>query len=68
MIGIAVITLMVCYTGLLVYATYYDCDPVKTKLAKASDQLVPLLVMKVVGDYPGVPGLFVAGIFSAALR
>ena len=65
--GIALITLLVSYAGLLVYATYYDCDPVKTKLVKASDQLVPLLVMRVLGNYPGMPGVFVAGIFSAAL-
>ena len=31
------------------------------------DQLFPLFVMQVMGDYPGVPGLFVAGVFSGAL-
>lgn len=59
---------MCSYSGLVVYATYYDCDPLTTKLAKAKDQLLPLLVMRVLGNYPGVPGIFVAGIFSAALR
>lgn len=29
--------------------------------------MVPLLVMDIFNDMPGVPGLFVAGIFSAAL-
>ncbi|XP_067633271.1 sodium-coupled monocarboxylate transporter 1 [Eurosta solidaginis] len=56
-----------CYMGLLAYASYYDCDPLSTKLASASDQLPTLLVMKTVGDIPGLPGLFVAGVFSAAL-
>lgn len=56
------------YCGLLIYATYHDCDPLTTKLAKAKDQLLPLLVMRIFGDYPGLPGLFVAGVFSAALR
>jgi solute carrier family 5 (sodium-coupled monocarboxylate transporter), member 8/12 len=36
-------------------------------LVKAKDQLLPLLVMDTLGDYPGLPGLFVAGVFSAAL-
>ncbi|XP_067005054.2 sodium-coupled monocarboxylate transporter 1 isoform X1 [Anabrus simplex] len=55
------------YSGLLIYATYYDCDPLATKLAKAKDQLLPLLVMRTLADFPGLPGCFVAGVFSAAL-
>ena len=55
------------YNGLLIYATYYDCDPLTTKLAKAKDQLLPLLVMDILRDLPGLPGLFIAGVFSAAL-
>lgn len=39
-----------------------DCQ-----LAKAKDQLVPLLVMDTLGAYPGVCGMFVAGVFSASL-
>jgi solute carrier family 5 (sodium-coupled monocarboxylate transporter), member 8/12 len=56
-----------CYTGLLIYATYQNCDPLTTKLAQAKDQLLPLYVMDILGEYPGLPGLFVAGVFSAAL-
>ena len=33
-----------------------------------SDQLFPLFVMETLGTIPGLPGLFVAGIFSGALR
>ncbi len=31
-------------------------------------QLIPYFLMDVFGSYPGIPGLFVAAIFSAALR
>uniref|UniRef100_A0A6P4FLT4 Sodium-coupled monocarboxylate transporter 1 isoform X2 n=1 Tax=Drosophila rhopaloa TaxID=1041015 RepID=A0A6P4FLT4_DRORH len=55
------------YNGLLLYATYFDCDPLTTKLAAAKDQLVPLLVVQSMTSFPGVPGMFVAGVFSAAL-
>lgn len=37
------------------------------QLAKASDQLPSLLMMRTLGSFPGLPGLFVAGVFSAAL-
>ncbi|XP_052890854.1 sodium-coupled monocarboxylate transporter 1-like [Anopheles moucheti] len=53
--------------GMLVYATYYRCDPLTTELAKAKDQLLPLFVMETFAAYPGMTGVFVAGIFSAAL-
>ncbi|CAL1679277.1 unnamed protein product [Lasius platythorax] len=66
---VGVITLIgICgYAGLLIYAWYHECDPLTTKLARAKDQLLPLLVMNVLGDFPGLPGIFVAGVFSAAL-
>lgn len=56
------------YCGLLIYATYHDCDPLTTKMAKVKDQLMPLLVMRTFGGVPGLPGIFVAGVFSASLR
>lgn len=55
------------YSGMLIYAWYHNCDPLTTKLASAKDQLLPLLVMDILGGFPGLPGLFVAGVFSAAL-
>lgn len=66
-IGIITILSFCAYNGLLIYAIYHDCDPLQTGLAKQKDQLVPLLVMNVLGDLPGLTGCFVAGVFSAAL-
>ncbi|XP_043502912.1 sodium-coupled monocarboxylate transporter 1-like [Polistes fuscatus] len=66
-LGVSLIVGTCGYAGLLIYAWYYKCDPLTTKLAGTQDQLLPLLVMNVLGDYPGLPGLFVAGVFSAAL-
>ncbi|XP_020798579.1 sodium-coupled monocarboxylate transporter 1 isoform X2 [Drosophila serrata] len=65
--GLVVLMAICLYNGLLLYATYYDCDPLTTKLAVAKDQLVPLLVVQSLSSFPGVPGMFVAGVFSAAL-
>jgi solute carrier family 5 (sodium-coupled monocarboxylate transporter), member 8/12 len=55
------------YNGLLLYATYYDCDPLTLGVVKAKDQMMPLLVVRVLSNYPGLSGLFVAGVFSASL-
>ncbi|XP_036341052.1 sodium-coupled monocarboxylate transporter 1 [Rhagoletis pomonella] len=65
--GVLIMMALCGYNGLLIYATYKNCDPLTTKLAKARDQLLPLFVMDTLGDYPGLTGLFVAGVFSAAL-
>ncbi|XP_038208186.1 sodium-coupled monocarboxylate transporter 1-like [Zerene cesonia] len=65
--GVFLILILCGYSGLLAYARYYDCDPLNSKLALAKDQLLPLLVMDILGDWNGVPGVFVAGVFSAAL-
>lgn len=66
-VGVTLMIFLCVYNGLLLYATYHDCDPLTTKLAKAKDQLMPLLVMEILKDFPGLPGLFIAGVFSAAL-
>lgn len=65
--GIIVMVTMCCMTGMLLYAKYFDCDPLTTKLVTARDQLVPLLVMENLSYVPGFAGLFIAGVFSASL-
>lgn len=55
-------------TGLIIYATYYDCDPFTLKRVKKNDQLLPYFIMDVANKIPGLPGLFIAGVFCAALR
>ncbi|XP_037714192.1 sodium-coupled monocarboxylate transporter 1 isoform X4 [Drosophila subpulchrella] len=65
--GLVALMAICLYNGLLLSATYYDCDPLTTKLAAAKDQLVPLLVVQSMSSFPGIPGMFVAAVFSAAL-
>ncbi|CAD6991895.1 unnamed protein product [Ceratitis capitata] len=65
--GLTILYLCCVYVGLIAFATYHDCDPISTGLAEARDQLIPLLVLQVLGEFPGLPGLFVSAVFSAAL-
>lgn len=55
------------FTGLLMYAHYETCDPISNGVVKKLDQIVPYYVMDVAGHIPGLPGLFIAGIFAAGL-
>ncbi|XP_067005282.1 sodium-coupled monocarboxylate transporter 1 [Anabrus simplex] len=55
------------YTGMVMYAAYHECDPLTSKWVSASDQLLPYYVMTSLEKFKGVPGFFVAGIFSASL-
>ncbi|KRF83045.1 sodium-coupled monocarboxylate transporter 1 isoform X3 [Drosophila virilis] len=66
-IGLILLYMSCVYVGLVCYATYYDCDPMTTGLAGRRDQLVPLMVMRVLSVVPGLPGMFVSAVFSAAL-
>ncbi|GJQ68457.1 hypothetical protein Trydic_g17035 [Trypoxylus dichotomus] len=54
-------------TGLIIYATYHDCDPFTLKRVQKNDQLLPYYIMDVGSKIPGLPGLFIAGVFCAAL-
>lgn len=62
-----IVTSISCYTGLLIFANYHDCDPITAKTVSRQDQLLPYYVMDIAASTPGLPGLFVSGIFSAAL-
>jgi sodium-coupled monocarboxylate transporter 8/12 len=66
-VGVIFIKACSCITGLIMYARYETCDPISTRQIKKLDQMLPYFVMDVAEKVPGLPGIFVAGIFSAAL-
>ncbi|KAI8125001.1 putative sodium-dependent multivitamin transporter [Lucilia cuprina] len=55
------------FTGLAIFYYYRNCDPVLNGRIKSRDQLMPLFAIDTMGQYPGLCGLFVSGIFSASL-
>ncbi|KAH9509624.1 Sodium-coupled monocarboxylate transporter 1 [Bulinus truncatus] len=68
MIGVFTLVSLTCVAGLVLFAYYagQNCDPLGQKLVNNPNQLVPYFVMETLG-YPGVPGLFIACLFSGAL-
>ncbi|XP_055876018.1 sodium-coupled monocarboxylate transporter 2-like [Biomphalaria glabrata] len=65
--GLCIILYLCCFIGIYMAAFYENCDPVKPGLVTDTNQIIPMFVMDVLGDIIGLPGLFVAGLFSGAL-
>ncbi|XP_067273947.1 solute carrier family 5 member 6a [Pseudorasbora parva] len=56
-----------CLMGLVMFARYGEESPLDKGYVKTNDQMVLYFVMDVLRDLPGLPGLFVACLFSGAL-
>ncbi|XP_040200253.1 sodium-coupled monocarboxylate transporter 1-like isoform X2 [Rana temporaria] len=67
LLGLWVILACAVISGLILYSVYKDCDPWMSKRVSAPDQLMPYLVLDILRNYPGVPGLFVACAYSGTL-
>ncbi|XP_060535414.1 sodium-coupled monocarboxylate transporter 2-like [Cylas formicarius] len=65
--GMIVVKIICVFTGLLIFTRYSKCDPLASGVIDKKDQLLPYYVLDVAGHIPGLSGLFIAGIFSAAL-
>ncbi|XP_062552486.1 sodium-coupled monocarboxylate transporter 1 [Armigeres subalbatus] len=66
-LGLVLVFLFNFYTGLMTFAHYSQCDPLRSGQITEKDQLVPFYVMDVFGQIPFMTGIFVAGIFAASL-
>lgn len=66
-IGLLLILGFCCFTGIIMFAAYHDCDPVKAGLVGKADKMMPYFVQDTVGHISGMPGLFISCVFSAAL-
>ncbi|XP_072415007.1 sodium-coupled monocarboxylate transporter 1-like isoform X1 [Chiloscyllium punctatum] len=67
LISICILFTISCLCGLVMYAVYENCDPIKANRVNSTDELTPLLVMELFHQMPGFPGLFVAGAYSGTL-
>ncbi|XP_056333440.1 solute carrier family 5 member 6 isoform X2 [Danio aesculapii] len=56
-----------CLMGLVMFACYGQNSPVEQQYITSKDQMVLYFVMDMLQNFPGLPGLFVACLFSASL-
>ncbi|XP_039272339.2 sodium-coupled monocarboxylate transporter 1-like [Styela clava] len=64
---IAMFSTLAVSCGLVSYAYYHQCDPISAGCIDIRDELMPYAVMDLFRGMPGVPGLFLASVFSASL-
>lgn len=64
---LSALSLTTSFSGLVIYWYYKTCDPLLSGRISSRDQNMPMYIIDELGQYPGVSGLFVAGIFSASL-
>lgn len=66
-VGLALVFLMNFYTGIMTFAHYSSCDPLRAGKIDGIDQLMPFYVMETFGHLTAFVGVFVAGVFAASL-
>ncbi|XP_036306172.1 sodium/iodide cotransporter isoform X2 [Pipistrellus kuhlii] len=66
-VGLFLIVSSAAACGIVMFTLYMDCDPLLTGRISAADQYMPLLVLDIFKDMPGVPGLFLACAYSGTL-
>uniref|UniRef100_A0AAY5F600 Solute carrier family 5 member 8 n=1 Tax=Electrophorus electricus TaxID=8005 RepID=A0AAY5F600_ELEEL len=67
LVSLWTINLCSIFCGLCLYSVYKNCDPWTAKRVNTQDQLMPYLVLDILRAYPGIPGLFVAAVYSGTL-
>lgn len=65
--GFIIIMTFNCFTGIVMYARYHDCDPLSLGHVNKLDKMVPYFVEDIMGHLSGMPGVFISCVFSAAL-
>uniref|UniRef100_A0A8B9LCY5 Solute carrier family 5 member 5 n=1 Tax=Astyanax mexicanus TaxID=7994 RepID=A0A8B9LCY5_ASTMX len=66
-LGLCVIVSSAAICGIVMFALYSHCDPLKSGRISAPDQYMPYMVLDIFRDLPGVPGLFLACAYSGTL-
>uniref|UniRef100_A0A672NCN2 Solute carrier family 5 member 5 n=1 Tax=Sinocyclocheilus grahami TaxID=75366 RepID=A0A672NCN2_SINGR len=66
-VGLCLIVSSAATCGIVMFALYSSCDPLKTGRISASDQCMLYMVLDIFCNHPGFPGLFLACAYSGTL-
>ncbi|KAH8381428.1 hypothetical protein KR093_004777 [Drosophila rubida] len=65
--GFIIIMAINSFTGIIMFARYYGCDPMLAGMVSKPDKMMPFFIQDIMGNLIGMPGLFISCVFSAAL-
>uniref|UniRef100_A0A3Q0RRQ9 Solute carrier family 5 member 5 n=1 Tax=Amphilophus citrinellus TaxID=61819 RepID=A0A3Q0RRQ9_AMPCI len=65
--GLCLIVSSAAACGIVMFAFYNNCDPLKAGKISAPDLLMPYFVLEIFESHPGFPGLFLACAYSGTL-
>lgn len=54
--------------GIVIFANFADCDPITLGFIQRNDQIAPYFVLEYLSPTSGLIGLFIACLYSGALR
>uniref|UniRef100_A0A3B3DT32 Solute carrier family 5 member 5 n=1 Tax=Oryzias melastigma TaxID=30732 RepID=A0A3B3DT32_ORYME len=66
-VGLCFIVSSAATCGIVMFAYYYNCDPLKSGKISAPDLYMPYFVLEIFKNLPGFPGLFLACAYSGTL-
>lgn len=66
-VGAALVIILSGIMGVILFAYYAKCDPYTARYVTDIDQIFPYFVMEVLSERKGLPGIFLACIFSGSL-
>ncbi|XP_048248845.1 sodium-coupled monocarboxylate transporter 2-like [Haliotis rufescens] len=66
-VGYFLVYVLLVMVGIIMFAFYSDCHPVSFNIIDKDDQLLPLMVMDILGDVPALPGLIISSILCGSL-
>ncbi|XP_073828190.1 sodium-coupled monocarboxylate transporter 2-like [Musca autumnalis] len=66
-IGVIIIMGFNSFSGIVMFARYSGCDPIKAGVVEKPDKMMPFFVQDIMGHLKGMPGVFISCVFSAAL-
>ncbi|XP_041863103.1 sodium/iodide cotransporter isoform X2 [Melanotaenia boesemani] len=66
-VGLCLIVSSAATCGIVMFAYYHNCDPLKSGKISAPDLYMPFFVLDIFRNHPGFPGLFLACAYSGTL-